>query len=126
MKPIKTISHKRSGAALIISMIFVLIFSALAVSMASLSGTNVQLADNQQKVNSALSAAQSGSEVGKYLVTSYSKSAAAVMTDDYITQADKDQTWQNFRTYVQNNTVSNAVWTDPSGAGNELISNNIY
>jgi len=54
---------------LIISLIFVLIFSALAVSMATLSGTNVQLASNQQKVNSALLAAQSGLQVMQYWLT---------------------------------------------------------
>ena len=44
MNPVKKlVCRKRYGAALIISMIFVLVFSALAVSMASLSGNNVQL-----------------------------------------------------------------------------------
>ena len=126
MKPIKKIvRQKHRGAALIISMICVLIFSALVVSMASLSGTNVQLADNQHKVNSALLAAQSGLEVGNYLVISYSQSDEAVITDDYVTQADKDQTWQNLCAYVQNNIIGNADWTDPSGTGNELVSSNI-
>jgi hypothetical protein len=37
--------------------------------MATLSGTNVQLASNQQKVNSALSAAQSGLQVMQYWLT---------------------------------------------------------
>lgn len=70
MKPIKRLVRlKHRGAALIISMIFVLILSALAVSMASISGTNVQLATNQHKVNSALSAGLSGLECGKYVVT---------------------------------------------------------
>ena len=69
MAPRKSVSENRRGAVLIVSMIFVLIFSALAVSMATLSGTNVQLASNQHKVNSALSAAQSGLECGKYIVS---------------------------------------------------------
>jgi len=60
---------QRQGAVLIVSMIFVLIFSALAVSMATLSGNNVQLASNQQKVNSALLAAQSGLQVMQYWLT---------------------------------------------------------
>ena len=69
MKPINKLIHlKQRGTVLIISMIFVLIFSALAVSMASLSGVNLQIADNQRKVNSALSAAQSAMECGKYIV----------------------------------------------------------
>jgi len=51
------------GAALIISMIFVLIFSALAVSMATMSSTNVQIAENQRKANCARACAQSGLEI---------------------------------------------------------------
>jgi hypothetical protein len=47
-------------------MIFVVIFSALAVSMASMSGTNVQLASNQHKVNCALASAESGQAVMRY------------------------------------------------------------
>ena len=70
MTPVKKpIRLNRRGVVLIISLIFVLIFSALAVSMATLSGTNVQLASNQQKVNSALLAAQSGLQVMQYWLT---------------------------------------------------------
>ena len=67
MKPIKEIvCHKRAGAALILSMIFVLVFSALAISMAAMSGTNVQIADNQHRVNKAFASAESGLEVMRY------------------------------------------------------------
>jgi hypothetical protein len=47
-------------------MIFVLIFSALAVSMATMSGTNSQLASNQHKVDCALGSAESGFDVERY------------------------------------------------------------
>jgi Tfp pilus assembly protein PilX len=57
---------QRSGAALIISMIFVVIFSALAVSMATLSGTNVQVAENQVKADRARACAESGLEIVRY------------------------------------------------------------
>jgi len=62
----KSVHLRCKGAVLIISMIFVLIFSALAVSMASLSGTNVQLASNQNQLNRSLSCAHSGMEVVQY------------------------------------------------------------
>jgi len=61
--------RERTGAVLIISMIFVVVFSALAVSMATLSGNNVQLASNHQNLNAALAAAQSGQEVVRYLLS---------------------------------------------------------
>jgi len=67
MSLLKKSAHRmRKGAALIVAMIFVLIFSGLAVSMASLSGVNVQIADNQRQVNSALSTAHSGLEILRY------------------------------------------------------------
>jgi len=62
----KIICQKRHGAALIISMIFVLIFSALAVSLATMSGTNLQIANNLHKINSAFGSAESGLEVMRY------------------------------------------------------------
>jgi len=59
-------SANNRGAALILSMIFVLVFSALAVSLATLSGTNVQIANNQHKINSAFGSAESGLEIMRY------------------------------------------------------------
>jgi hypothetical protein len=47
-------------------MIFIVIFSALAISMLTLSGTNAQLASNQHKVDYALASAGSGLEVQRY------------------------------------------------------------
>ena len=67
MRPKRKSSRREfAGAVLIISMIFVVVFSALAISMATLSGNNVQLASNHHNLNAALSAAQSGQEVMRY------------------------------------------------------------
>jgi len=67
MKPArKSALPKRRGFALIISMIFVLIFSALALSMAALSGTNVQVADNLCNANRARASAESGLEIVRF------------------------------------------------------------
>jgi len=65
----KPICSERRAVALIVSMIFVLVFSMLAISMVSMSGTNVQLSSNQHKINSALTAAQSGLEVVRYYLS---------------------------------------------------------
>ncbi len=61
--------RRRAGVALIVSMIFVVIFSALGVCIATMSGTNVQIASNQQDLNAALAAAQSGQEVVRYWIS---------------------------------------------------------
>jgi len=47
-------------------MIFVVIFSALAVSMAAMSGTNVQIAENQRKADHARACAESGFDVIRF------------------------------------------------------------
>jgi Tfp pilus assembly protein PilX len=57
------------GTVLIISMIFVLIFSALAVSMATISGANIQIAQNQRNANDARSCAQSGLESIRFWIS---------------------------------------------------------
>ena len=62
----KITNVKRGGAALIISLIFIMVFSAIAVSMASLSGSNVQIARGHQHINDSLFSAQSGVEVVRY------------------------------------------------------------
>jgi Tfp pilus assembly protein PilX len=62
----KSIHLKNKGTILIVSMIFVVIFSALAVSMATMSGTNLQIAENQHKADSARICAESGLEVLRF------------------------------------------------------------
>lgn len=53
----------RGGAALILSMIFLMIFSSLAVAMLTMSSANIQAADKHRQANRALESAQSGLEV---------------------------------------------------------------
>jgi len=57
---------KQKGAVMIICLIFLCIFSALAISMSSFSDSNVQIADNQLKANRALESAHSGLEVMRF------------------------------------------------------------
>jgi hypothetical protein len=54
------------GSTLIIVLIFVGMFSALAVAMATMSGANVQIAGNYKKLDNTLAAADSGQEVIRY------------------------------------------------------------
>lgn len=120
MKLTKDIIHqKRSGTALILSMIFVLIFSALAISMATMSGTNLQLASNQHKVNSALSAAQSALECGKYIVANTLLPSTSI---NIVTTEQANNAW---------NTLCSQVQAQPwvaglaSQTGNEIITPSI-
>ncbi|MDT8300430.1 MAG: pilus assembly PilX N-terminal domain-containing protein [Sedimentisphaerales bacterium] len=115
----------RRGAVLIISMIFVLIFSTLAVSFVTMSGTNAQLASNQHKVNSTLSAAQSGLECGRFILATFQPSISS--NSGQVTQAQADATWNLLCSHVQTQqldgqVVPNAVnFTDSIGSGDEII-----
>ncbi len=82
MAPVKkSLRLNHRGTVLIIAMIFVLIFSALAVSMATLSGTNVQLASNQHKVDCAFASTESGQEVMRYWLTNVEISSSTPSSD---------------------------------------------
>lgn len=80
-------------------MLFVLIFSALAVSLASLTGTNVQVASNQHRSNTALYAAQSGLECAKYIVNTVSLGQTNV---NYVTDEQANNAWTNLCQHVRN------------------------
>jgi len=99
MAPVKKTLHpKRKGAVLIVAMIFVLVFSALAVSMATLSGTSIQLASNQHKINAALSAAQSGLECGRFIIANTPLQSTAYNT---VTDAQANIAWSTLCAQVQ-------------------------
>jgi len=107
MKPtIKIVCQKRRGAALIISMIFVLIFSAIAVGVATMSGTNVQIASNQHKINRALANAESGMQVMRYWLSRV-LIAASTPTSQYlstiISTVQSDLSANNIANFVINN-----------------------
>jgi Tfp pilus assembly protein PilX len=129
MAPSKQFVHlKRQGSVLLISMIFIIVFSALAVSMATLSGTNVQLASNQHKVDSALSAAQSGLECGKYIVATATLDKTG---HNYVTNTEANKVWTDLCTYLQNKALDGKVvpsatrFTDSAGSGDQIITSSI-
>jgi len=96
----KSVHVKRRGAALILAMIFVVIFSALAVSMATMSGANVQLASNQHKIRSALSAAGSGLECGKHIMSIANTSLPSTPYNN-VTTDQANQVWSILCAQVQ-------------------------
>ena len=83
--PTKSVYTRCKGAVLIVSMIFVLVFSALAVSMAALSGTNAQIADNQCKLDRARASAESGFDVIRFWLSKVSISGTT-SEDQRLTQ----------------------------------------
>jgi type II secretory pathway component PulK len=57
---------KQKGIALIVAMLFEMVFSALSVAMFSMSSGNSLVASNLHKVNAARSSAESGLEIVRY------------------------------------------------------------
>ena len=125
MRPLrKVIRRNRRGIALIVSLIFVLIFSALAVSMAGMTSTNAQLAHNQHKVNAALAAAQSGADCALYIVSTVSLPQTGM---NFVSDTEADETWSRLCTHLQTTeldgrTVNSAAqFSDALGAGDEIV-----
>ncbi len=88
----KSLNHKRKSFALIIAMIFVAIFSTLAVGLSRMCTTNVQLSENQHLVNNALTAAQSGLECGRYIVSQTLPYLDSTGTN-YVTEGEAYTVW---------------------------------
>lgn len=110
----------RKGAVLIISMIFVLVFSALAVSMASISGTNLQLASNQHELDLALASAESGLEVMRYWHTRVTIPNTTVQSDYFSTivnSVQNDLAANNISNITVNNDGSIAPVTLQTASG---------
>ncbi|MHC4396220.1 MAG: pilus assembly PilX family protein [Planctomycetota bacterium] len=57
---------KQKGIVLIICMIFLCVFSVLAIALSCMTDSNVQIADNQHKANRALESAHSGLETARF------------------------------------------------------------
>lgn len=117
-------SHRARGATLILAMIFVLVLSALAVSLAGLSGTNVQVAANQRRVNSALYAAQSGLECAKYIVSTVTLGQTNM---NVVTDAEANQVWIDLCQHIQTQALdgqsvpSSSRFSDAIGSGDAIV-----
>ncbi|MBP7050217.1 MAG: pilus assembly PilX N-terminal domain-containing protein [Phycisphaerae bacterium] len=67
MNSVTIVHHAtRKGSALVMSLMFVVMFSALAVALASMSGANVQIAETHRKLDNTRACAESGLEVLRY------------------------------------------------------------
>jgi hypothetical protein len=96
---------RRSGVALVIAMVFLAVFSALAVALASLSASNVESAANKVRTDSAYMAAESGLEYSKYLVSDFIASGKLPSTsNNTVSDAEADNAWTEFCKYLRSMT----------------------
>ncbi len=91
----KLFCRKHRGAAFVVSMIFILVFSALAVSMATLCDTNVQIAENQRKGDCARACAESGIDIIRFWLSRFSVPGAteqSIVLSELATSLQSDLT----------------------------------
>jgi len=81
MKKYKCITKNNNGSALIVAMILIVICSAMAVAIAAMAGSNIQLAANQYQVGKALASAESGLEIQRYWLTPVSMPSSTPQTE---------------------------------------------
>jgi len=126
MKNIYRRKHRNKGVALIMSMIFLAVFSAFAVAITSMATTNNQLSDNVRKVNTSYSAAQSGLECGRYIIQQtlpYLQSTGI----NYVTTDQANTVWSTLCSQAQSLAVggqavsSSERFTDGLGNGDQIF-----
>ncbi len=124
MSAVQRIRGGRRGAVVVLAMIFIAVFSALAIAMATVSGSNLQMASNQCQLSGALHAAQSGLECARYLV----KTVTLPLTNvNYVTDAQANQVWSNLCAFVRTTALDGQTvpaarrFTDALGGGDELV-----
>jgi len=88
MKKIRLKQH-RKGIALVIALIFITIFSTLAVAMFTMSSNNTIVASNLHTVNKARSAAESGLEVLRYYIEQITIPSSVSENDRFSTMANQ-------------------------------------
>ncbi|MBN2270805.1 MAG: hypothetical protein JXN61_09340, partial [Sedimentisphaerales bacterium] len=99
MMPARSQYQKRSAFALIVSMIFLIVFSALAISMAAISGVNSEIASNQQKADSARACAESGVEVLRFWLSHVSFSGTTPTAEMF----------NEVKAYLSNDLAANGI-----------------
>lgn len=120
----RTVHQNCRGVAMVLSMVFILIFSALAVALAGMTGTNAELASNQHKINSALAAAQSGIECAKYIAATVSLAETNV---NFVTDAEANDAWLDLCRHLQDSALDGQAvpsakrFTDDEGSGDEIV-----
>lgn len=84
---------KRSGMVLIISLIFIVVFSSLSLALMEMSVVNAKVSYNHQRSNSAMNGALSALECGKYIIAAFNLNPVSDTTQDEITAEQGDAVW---------------------------------
>ncbi|OQA00170.1 MAG: hypothetical protein BWY71_00799 [Planctomycetes bacterium ADurb.Bin412] len=97
----KTIKRSCRGGSSVLAIIFVTLFSVLAISFTAMSNMNVQMSRNHRDLVLAQAAAESGLQYARYLVNSYVPPAAAYSPRNTVTAEEAASSFGYFVTHVQ-------------------------
>ena len=102
----------QKGAALLISMIVLAVLSAWAVSIYSMSGAAVQLAENQRKANRARANAESGLDILRFWLGRVYMPGTTAASDRFSSLSD----------FLQTDLVANGISNIPIAIDVNVIS----
>jgi hypothetical protein len=83
----------RKGIALILAMVFIVIFSAISIGFLSLSSANTQVSANHRDSGKALNAALSGLECAKYIIHKASQNAGITTSVNKLSAEQAEIQW---------------------------------
>jgi len=89
-----------SGFSSIMAVIFVSLFSMLAISFTAMSGINVQVSKNHHDMSAAQAAAESGLEYANYLINSYTPPPDAYSPRNTVSESEAQTTFGYFAAHV--------------------------
>ncbi len=90
--------HNQNGFIVLAALIFITLFSVLAISFASMCNTNVHSAKTHRDISRSLAAAESGLAYAHYLFGEYILNDAVNTSTSTITQDDASNTFHHLHT----------------------------
>ncbi|MBN1764952.1 MAG: hypothetical protein JW860_06810 [Sedimentisphaerales bacterium] len=100
------VSHSSKAFSSVMAMIFVTLFSVLAISFTALTNINVQMSKNHRDMNCAQAAAESGLQFARLLIDNYVPSGSTYTSSNAISESDALETFADFAAYVQDDWAS--------------------
>jgi len=101
MKTLKIRHAAKKGFSSLLAMLFVMLFSVLAVSFAAITDTNLQMSKNHRNVAVAQAAAESGLTYMGYLVSDYIDNAAPKTFNNTINDDEAYVAFEAYTSYLQ-------------------------